>query len=88
MAKSKLVFIKYFFFPVLAIFLGVGAIWLGIINEKERKCFLKIIKDSSDGNISLQTIFSISPKYLLKIHNAKNKYIQILLIGDFCFRKF
>ena len=88
MAKSKFIFIKYFFFAALAIFLGVGAIWLGIISEKERKCFFKIIKDSSDGNISLQTIFSISPKYLLKIHNAKNKYKQILLIGEFCFRKF
>jgi len=85
--RSKIVFLPYFLFLTLGIFLGVGAIWPGTIREAGRKCFLEIIKDGSDGNISLQTIFSITPNYLLKINNAQNKYKKILLIGDFCFRK-
>ena len=86
--KSKLRFLKYFLFLTLGTFLGVGAIWPGIVTDTGRKCFLKIIKDGSDGNVSIGTIFSITPNYLLKIHNEKNKYNKILLIGDFCFRKF
>ena len=85
--KSRFGFVQYFLFLTLGIFLGVGAIWPGTIRETGRKCFLKIIKDGSDGNISLQTLFSITPNYLLKINNAQNKYKKILLIGDFCFRK-
>ena len=87
-AKSKLIFFQSFLFLLLGIILGVGAIWPGFITQAGRKCFLKIIQDGSDGNVSLRTIFSITPNYLLKIHNEKNKYNKILLIGDFCFRKF
>ena len=86
--KSKLRFLQYFLFLTLGVFLGVGAIWPGMVSQSGRKCFFKIIQDGSDGNVSLETIFSITPNYLLKIHNAKNKYNKILLIGDFCFRKF
>ena len=85
-AKSKLRFLQSILFLILGIILGVGAIWPGLITQTGRKCFLKIIKDGSDGNVSLGTIFSINPNYLLKIHNEKNKYNKILLIGDFCFR--
>ena len=76
------------FFLILGIILGVGAIWPGLITEKGRKCFLKIILDGRDGNVSIGTIFSIAPNYLLKINNAENKYNKVLLIGDYCFRKF
>ena len=88
MTKSKVRFLQSFFLITLGMILGVGAIWPGLITEKGRKCFLKIIQDGSDGNLSLGTIFSITPNYLLKIHNEKNKYNKVLLIGDFCFRKF
>ena len=77
-----------FFFLIIGAILGVGAMWPGIITETGRKCFLKVIKDGSDGSVSLGTIFSITPNYLLKINNAENKYTKILLVGDFCFRKF
>ena len=88
MKREKFKFFQYFFFLIIGTILGVGAIWPGIITETGRKCFLKVIKDGSDGNVSLETIFSITPNYLLKINNAKNKYTKILLVGDFCFRKF
>ena len=87
-AKSKLRFLQSFLYLTLGVFLGVGAIWPGMVSQTGRKCFFKIIKDGSDGNVSLETIFSINTNYLLKIHNSKNKYNKILLIGDFCFRKF
>tara|TARA_S200000501_G_C20606724_1_gene648411 strand:- start:348 stop:620 length:273 start_codon:yes stop_codon:yes gene_type:complete len=86
--KSKVKLLQSYLFLVAGIFLGVGAIWPGFITEKGRKCFLKIINDGSDGRVSLGTIFSINPNYLLKINNEKNKYKKLLLIGDFCFRKF
>tara|TARA_A100000164_G_scaffold379873_1_gene425495 strand:- start:2025 stop:2297 length:273 start_codon:yes stop_codon:yes gene_type:complete len=89
MGKTKYKFkaLKYFMFLLVGMLLGVGAIWPGIIRETGRKCFFKTIQDGSDGRVSLETIFSISPNYLLKINNEKNKYNKILLIGDFCFRK-
>ena len=86
--KSKGRLLQSFLFLTLGMILGVGAIWPGLITEKGRKCFLKIIQDGTDGNVSLGTIFSISPNYLLKIRNEKDKYNKVLLIGDFCFRKF
>ena len=86
--KFRLKFIKAFLLLTLGIIIGIGTIWPGILTHKGRKCFLKIIQDGSQGNLSLGTIFSLTPNYLLKIHNEKNKYNKILLIGDFCFRKF
>ena len=71
----------------LGFFLGVGFIWPGIVKDSGRKCFLKIIKDGSDGNVSIGTIFSITPNSLLKIKNAQNKYLKVLFVGDFCFRR-
>ena len=86
--NSNVRFLQYFSLLTLGIILGVVAIWPGLITEKGRKCFLKIIQDGRDGNLSLGTVFSITPNYLLKIHNEKDKYNKVLLIGDFCFRKF
>ena len=68
--------------------LGVIVIWPGIISGNNRKCFFNILKDGSDGDIELKTILSISPNYLLKIKNARNNYLKILLVGDSCFRRF
>ena len=76
-----------YFIDFLRIFLGVGFIWPGIVKDSGRKCFLKIIKDGSDGNVSIGTIFSITPNSLLKIKNAQNKYLKVLFVGDFCFRR-
>ena len=81
------------YFKLLPIFfvgfaMGVVVIWPGIISGNSRKCFFSILKDGSDGNIQLKTILSVNPNYLLKIKNAKNKYLKVLLVGDSCFRKF
>ena len=85
--KSKLRIVKPLVFLLIGFMLGIGSIWPGLISESGRKCFFKIIKDGSDGNVSIGTIFSISPNYLLRISNEKNRYKKVLLIGDFCFRK-
>ena len=79
--------IVYALFFLSGLSLGIFSIWPGIIKNENRKCFIKIIKDGSDGKVSLETVFSIEPKYLLKINNARNKYRKILYIGDYCFRK-
>ena len=68
--------------------LGVILIWPGIISGNSRKCFFNILKDGSDGDIELKTILSINSNYLLKIKNARNNYLKILLVGDSCFRRF
>ena len=85
--KSKIKIFQPLIFLFIGFTLGICSIWPGLISESGRKCFFKIIKDGSDGNVSIGTIFSISPNYLLKISNEKNKYNKVLLIGDFCFRK-
>ena len=86
--KSKSRHIQSFLFIFIGFFLGVGSLWPGLITNTGRRCFLKIIEDGSDGSVSMSTIFSITPNYLLKINNAKNKYYKILYVGDFCFRKY
>ena len=85
---SKIILIQFIVIFLAGFSLGVGTLWPGIVRENARKCFFEIIKDGSDGNVSLSTIFSISPNYLLRIRNAENDYVKILMIGDFCFRKF
>ena len=40
--------------------LGIISIWPGIISGNSRKCFVDILKDGSDGNVKLSTIFSIN----------------------------
>jgi len=67
--------------------IGIIIVWPGILHSENRKCFFRIIKDGSDGQVSLGTILSIEPNSLLKIKNTKSKYTKILLIGDQCFRK-
>ena len=86
--KLRMGLIQSIFFLLTGFLFGIGAVWPGVITESGRRCFLKVIRDGSDGNVSLNTIFSITPNYLLKIKNAKNKYFKVLYVGDFCFRKF
>ena len=89
MRKKKLIlnFLIYGFNFFTGFSIGIILIWPGILNSENRKCFLKIIKDGSDGKVSIGTILSIEPNNLLKIKNAKTKYSKILLIGDQCFRE-
>ena len=68
--------------------MGVFFIWPGLISGNSRKCFFNILKDGSDGDIELKTILKVKPNYLLKIKNAKNNYFKVLLVGDYCLRKF
>ena len=75
-------------FFLLGLTFGIGVIWPGVFVGKSRECFFEIIRDGSDGDVSLNTILSISPNYLMQIKNAKNKYSKVLLIGDYCFRRF
>ena len=84
--KSK---INYFFntlFLFIGLSMGILLIWPGILKSQNRRCFFNIIEDGSDGKVSIGTILSIDPNYLLKINNAKNTYKKILYIGDYCFR--
>ena len=78
---------KYALFFLSGLSLGILSIWPGILKNENRKCFIKIIKDGSDGKVSIETVFSIEPQYLIKINNARNKYSKVLYIGDYCFRK-
>ena len=89
MSKGKLKINNFlyalFFFTGLS--LGILLIWPGILKVQNRRCFFDILQDGSDGKVSIGTILSIEPNYLLKIKNAKSSYSKILLIGDHCFQK-
>ena len=91
MGKKK--FYKIFYLKIIPIFVlgfafGIFTIWPGLISGNSRKCFFDILKDGSDGNIQFKTILAVKPNYLLKIKNARNKYLKVLLVGDSCFRNF
>ena len=83
---NKFLFINALFF-FIGLTTGIISIWPGIIKVENRNCFINIIKDGGDGKISLGTILSIEPNYLLKINSSETKYKKILLIGDYCFRQ-
>ena len=85
--KSIINFLIYSLYFFTGFSIGVILIWPGVLKKKKRKCFFKIIKDGSDGKVSVGTILTLEPKSLLKIRNAENKYTKILLIGDQCFRE-
>ena len=85
--KSIINFLFYSLFFFTGFSIGIILIWPGVLNVEKRKCFFKIIKDGSDGKVSIGTILRLEPKSLLKIKNAENKYTKILLIGDQCFRE-
>ena len=85
--KSIINFLIYSLFFLTDFSIGIILIWPGLLNFEKRKCFFKIIKDGSDGKVSIGTILTLEPKSLLKIRNAENKYTKILLIGDQCFRE-
>ena len=84
--KSIVKSLIYFLYFITGFSIGIILIWPGVLNNENRKCFVKIIKDGSDGKVSIGTILTIEPNSLLKIKNAKTKYSKILLIGDQCFR--
>ncbi len=85
--KSKISNLFYAIFFLVGLSLGITLIWPGLLKNENRKCFLKIIEDGSDGKVTIETILSIDPTSLVKINNAKNTYSKILRIGDYCFRK-
>ena len=85
--KSKISNLFYAIFFLAGLSLGITLIWPGLLKNENRKCFLKIIEDGSDGKVTIETILSIDPTSLVKINNAKNPYSKVLLIGDYCFRK-
>ena len=85
--KSKIKNLINIFFFLTGLSTGIILIWPGILKNDNRKCFIKIIKDGSDGKTTMGTILSIEPNSLVKINNAKNTYAKVLRIGDYCFRK-
>ena len=85
--KSKINNLINIFFFLTGLLTGIVLIWPGILKNDNRKCFIKIIKDGSDGKATMGTILSIDPNSLVKINNAKNAYDKVLRIGDYCFRK-
>ena len=74
-------------FFIIGLSIGIILIWPGILKNENRTCFFKILRDGSDGKVSIGTILSIDPSNLVKINSAKNKYGKILRVGDYCFRK-
>ena len=85
--KSKFNNLIYTLFFLIGLSIGIVLIWPGILKNDNRRCFLNIIEDGSDGKVTVGTILSIDPSSLIKINNATNTYEKVLRIGDYCFRK-
>ena len=85
--KSKINTLINTLYFLMGLSISIIFIWPGILKSNNRKCFFRIIKDGSDGKVTVGTILSIDPNSLIKINNAKNTYQKVLRIGDYCFRK-
>ena len=85
--KSKINNLINTLFFLTGLSIGIIFIWPGLLKNNNRKCFVNIIKDGSDGKVTMGTILSIDPNSIVKINNAKNAYDKVLRIGDYCFRK-
>ena len=85
--QANINFIYNLIFLLIGFSIGIISIWPGILKGQNRKCFTNIIKDGSDGRVSIGTVLSLDPNYIMRIKKAKNKYFKILFIGDQCFRK-
>ena len=85
--KSKINNLINTLFFLTGLSIGIILIWPGLFKNNNRKCFINIIKDGSDGKVTMGTILSIDPNSIVKINNAKNAYDKVLRIGDYCFRK-
>ena len=85
--KSKINSLINTLYFLMGLSISIIVIWPGILKSNNRKCFFRIIKDGSDGKVTVGTILSIDPNSLIKINNAKNTYQKVLRIGDYCFRK-
>ena len=85
--KTKIKNLINILFFLTGLSIGTILIWPGILKNDNRKCFFKIIRDGSDGKVTVSTILSIDTSNLVKINNANSTYFKILRIGDYCFRK-
>ena len=58
MRKKKLIIksLIYGLYLVTGISIGIILVWPGILNFEKRKCFFNIIKDGSNGKLSIGTI--------------------------------
>ncbi len=84
----RLLYFQIIPITIIGFILGIISIWPGIISGNSRKCFFNILKNGSDGEAKLRTKISSNPSHPIKIKNTKKEYIKVLLVGDFCFRKF
>ena len=76
---------KILIFLFSGLVLGLWIAWPGIVFLDNWKCFRKIIKKSSQEQISLKAALAVSPKYLLK--GKSNNYItKLRIVSDACFR--
>ena len=76
---------RYTFFLLSGIFLGLYLSWPGILISKNWKCFNEIINKSAEDKISIKAVLEVSPSYLIKGKN-KNITSKIRVVADACYR--
>jgi len=74
---------RFFFFLVFGIFVGLYLSWPGLLLPENWKCFNQIIEKSAEDKISLKAALEISPSYFLKDKKTTSK---IRIVADACFR--
>ena len=76
---------KNTFFLLAGILLGTSISWPGIILLDNWKCFVNIIKRSSEEKISMKAALAVSPNFLLK-GEKQTTISKLRVVGDACFR--
>tara|TARA_B100000965_G_scaffold165507_1_gene137831 strand:- start:3586 stop:3819 length:234 start_codon:yes stop_codon:yes gene_type:complete len=76
---------KIFFFLTFGILIGSWISWPGILFPENWECFNQVIEDSKKEKISIKTILTFSPQYILNGIPADN-ISRLRIVSDVCFR--
>ncbi len=76
---------KNLFFLISGVLIGSWISWPGIVSPMNWKCFNDIIENSKKEKISIKTILSVSPKYLIR-GMPEDNFSKFRILSDTCFR--
>tara|TARA_B100000212_G_scaffold155665_1_gene117016 strand:+ start:198 stop:431 length:234 start_codon:yes stop_codon:yes gene_type:complete len=76
---------KYAFFLISGVILGLWIAWPGIISYSNWECFYELIEDSKKVRFPIKALLEISPRNILK-GETKDNITKLRIVSDACFR--
>tara|TARA_Y100001970_G_scaffold291952_1_gene431195 strand:- start:5656 stop:5889 length:234 start_codon:yes stop_codon:yes gene_type:complete len=76
---------KNLFFFTFGVLIGGWISWPGIFYPKNWECFNTIVENSNNEKISIKSILTIAPQYILK-GIPEDNFSRLRIVSDSCFR--